>query len=355
MHSPQGVLFLEDLMKDEPSPGDRSIRVLVADSNQIHTQLLAEALKRDSSLHVIAAASDAAGLVSLADRHDLDVVVISSNLDGEPERGFAVLRELRAAHPEAQAVMLVDSSKRAVVLEAFRAGARGVFSRNGSLETLSKCVRSVYDGQVWANSEQMRFALEALASAPTVRAVDAKGFDLLSKRELEVVQSLAEGLTNREIAERLGLSQHTIKNYVFRVFDKLGVSNRIELLFLTLSKASSPATHAPANGNIGHGPVAYWQQAAKEGSLTAQITLAEMYACGKGVETDRVSAYTWYLIANEQLLRARKHLTKLMTMEQLIEAERGAAECLSLLSSPLPPAHQEKTDYAHAILPNKSA
>ena len=64
-----------------------------------------------------------------------------------------------------------------------------------------------------------------------VRAVDAKGLSLLSKREMEIVRGLAEGLTNRGIADRLGLSQHTTKNYLFRVFDKLGASNRSELLF----------------------------------------------------------------------------------------------------------------------------
>jgi DNA-binding CsgD family transcriptional regulator len=98
----------------------------------------------------------------------------------------------------------------------------------------------VYEGQIWASSEQMTFAVEALASSPVVRAVDANGLSLLSKREMEVVRSLAEGLTNREIAERLGLSQHTIKNYLFRVYDKLGVSSRLELLFLTLTQADSP-------------------------------------------------------------------------------------------------------------------
>ncbi len=91
----------------------------------------------------------------------------------------------------------------------------------------------------------MSFAVEALASFPSVCAVDANGLDLLSKREMDVVRSLAEGLTNREIAERLGLSQHTIKNYLFRVFDKLGVSSRLELLFMTLTQAGALQTSFP--------------------------------------------------------------------------------------------------------------
>src|SRR5439155_23790494 len=92
---------------------------------------------------------------------------------------------------------------------------------------LSKYIRGVHDGQIWANRQQMSFAVEALASSPVIRAVDAKGLSLLSKRDLEVVRRLAEGLRNREIAERLGLSQHTIKNYLFRVFDKLRISCRV--------------------------------------------------------------------------------------------------------------------------------
>ncbi len=88
-------------------------------------------------------------------------------------------------------------------------------------------------------SAPARFALEALSSAPTIRATNAGGLNLLSRRELEVVHYLAEGLTNREIGARLGLSRHTIKNYLLKIFDKLGVSNRVELLFLTLSQPAA--------------------------------------------------------------------------------------------------------------------
>ncbi len=125
------------------------------------------------------------------------------------------------------------------MLDAFRSGARGIFSKHESLETLCKCVRVVYEGQVWASSREVRFALEALSSAPTIRATNAGGLNLLSRRELEVVHYLAEGLTNREIGARLGLSRHTIKNYLLKIFDKLGVSNRVELLFLTLSQPAA--------------------------------------------------------------------------------------------------------------------
>ena len=85
--------------------------------------------------------------------------------------------------------MLLDSSRREVILGAFRAGARGILSRHESVETLQKCIHSVYQGQIWANSQQMAFAVEALASFPSVCAVDANGLDLLSKREMDVVRS----------------------------------------------------------------------------------------------------------------------------------------------------------------------
>jgi DNA-binding NarL/FixJ family response regulator len=237
-------------MEPTQRAGVATIRVLVADDTRIHTQLLTDALHRDLQLEVISPPATSRDLVAAVKLHRVQVVVLSSNLDDEPLRGFELLRELRASNPDIFTIMLLDSSKKETVLQAFRAGARGIFSRHDSVETLSMCIRRVYEGQIWANSQQISFAVEALATSPVVRAVDANGLSLLSNREMDVVRSLAEGLTNREIAERLGLSQHTIKNYLFRVYDKLGVSSRLELLSMTLTQAiATRPSVAPGEAN----------------------------------------------------------------------------------------------------------
>ncbi len=143
-------------------PGGETIRVLVADDTQIHTQLLADALRRDQELEVISPPVRSRDLIETVKQHKVSVVVLSSNLDEEPLRGFELLRQFRPSDPGILAIMLLDSSKREAMLQAFRAGARGIFSRHDSVETLSKCIRSVFKGQIWANGEQISFAVEAL-------------------------------------------------------------------------------------------------------------------------------------------------------------------------------------------------
>jgi two-component system, NarL family, nitrate/nitrite response regulator NarL len=211
------------------------IDILIATNSRIHSQLLAEALKRDAGLRIAAAVTSSKDFLSMAERTSPSVVVISAHLDDDGRGGLATLREFHEAHPQTPAIIMIDSPKSEVVLDAFRAGARGIFSEHDSLETLRKCVRIVFEGQVWATSREVRIALEALSSARTVRPKDAGGMNLLTLRERQVVDLLAQGLTNREIGAQLGLSRHTIKNYLLKIFDKLGVSNRVELLFLTLT------------------------------------------------------------------------------------------------------------------------
>jgi DNA-binding NarL/FixJ family response regulator len=214
------------------------VRVLVADSSRINTQLMSDALKRDPGLTVVAWNGNVSGLVSTVMAERVDVLAVSCSIEGQPLRGLELVRDLLTEKPTARAVVLLDSQDRDLVIEAFRAGARGVFSREDSVESFCKCIYRVHQGQIWANTQQVEFVLETLAASPTLRMAGGKGLKVLSKRENEVVRYLAQGLTNREIAQRMDLSQHTIKNYLFRVFDKLGVSSRVELLFMALSESA---------------------------------------------------------------------------------------------------------------------
>jgi two-component system nitrate/nitrite response regulator NarL len=308
------------------------VRVLVADSSRIHTGLLANALKLDPFLEVIAFEGDSCHLVAAVMGQAIDVLVISSNLDEQPSRGVEILLELRALRAKTRAVLLAESSKDEATLQAFRAGVRGIFGKNEPIAQLSKCVLCVHQGQVWANSEALRVAVEALAGSPMVRAVNASGMKLLSERELQVVRCIAEGLTNREIAARLKLSQHTIKNYLFRIFDKVGVSSRVELLFMTLSQNGGGQSSLGSHNN-GKAPdeSLLLKDAAESGLPAAQLALAQLYLTRGSGPQDLVNAYTWYLVATERAFQARGSITKTMTPEQIEEAKQKASIWLSKL------------------------
>ena len=189
----------------------KAVRVLVADSSRIHTQLLSEALKRDAALDVISWNSEPTTLLDTVQSHAVDILAISSALDGQPTYGLELLRQVRTASPEIKSVVLLDSQKPEIILDAFRSGARGVFSRDGSVEMFCKCIRSLHQGQVWAGRRETSLVLEALASTPQLRAVSANGLEILSKREMDVVRCLVQGLTNREIADRLDAAISTIR------------------------------------------------------------------------------------------------------------------------------------------------
>ncbi len=310
-----------------------AIRVLVADNSPFHTELLVGVLRRDPNLHVVSSDLNAASVIAAADSQRIDVFVLSAFSNGDAQLGFKVLRELRETSPHARAVMLLDSSKSDSILAAFRAGAKGVFHHQESSDVLPHCIHRVHEGQAWVSHEQMTLVLEALAATPKVKAVDCKGMSLLSTRELEVVTLLAEGLTNREIAQRMNLSQHTIKNYLFRIFDKLGVSNRVELLFMTLSQAASiPALSKdlltdPADGYDEESFVAC-QKAAEDGVVAAQVALARMFSIGRTNDRDLIQALVWFSLAVDQINRCRTSLKNAMTSEQLAEAERRIRELL---------------------------
>jgi two-component system nitrate/nitrite response regulator NarL len=212
-----------------------SIRVLIV-GVRMYTQLLAHALRRDQNFDAVEAGSEEAA--AAASNYRPHVAVIDAGSDREPSKPSDIVRQLRVLHPDTQIVILLESNRPQLVVAAFRAGAHGVLSRDESVDVLKKCICSVHRGQVWASSDELRLVLETLRSAFPSQLIDFGGKPLLSKREQDVVRGIAEGMTNREIAEHLKLSVHTVKNYVFKIFDRLGVFNRVEVALYAMSQAA---------------------------------------------------------------------------------------------------------------------
>jgi len=214
------------------------VKLFVADASRMGCQLIAAALQRGPRLNVLGYAMDSDSVLSGLRDCEADVAIISAHLTNGPIVGFDVVRKIRASHPKINVIMMLDSTDRSLVVEAFRAGACGILSREEPFEVLCKCIHAVHQGQVWASSKDLRFVLDALAHGPPVDASNGKKYQgpvSLTKREEDVVHLVTEGLTNRKISVKLGLSEHTIRNYLFRIFNKLGISTRLELALYAVS------------------------------------------------------------------------------------------------------------------------
>jgi DNA-binding NarL/FixJ family response regulator len=222
-------------MQKSNSNGNQ-VNVLIAESDSMSCELMSAALEKfKQRLTVVAAATDTGEIMSAYEERNPDVCIISSQLKEGPTAGFAALRTLTGKFKAARAILLLDNRERNSVVEAFRAGAQGVLSREDPFETLCKSAQKVYEGQLWISNQQIRFLIEAL-SAPRPPITDAKGTALLTKREQMLVQLVAEGRRNREISRELNLSEHTVRNYLFRIFNKLGTSSRLELALYAINQ-----------------------------------------------------------------------------------------------------------------------
>jgi two-component system nitrate/nitrite response regulator NarL len=199
-------------------------------------QLLADAIQRHNHLRVVGSASAREEVMSAVRKLQPDVAVISSRLQDGAFAGMLVLQELHILQTRPRVIMLLDDDQPKLVLEAFRKGARGIFSRTGVTTELRKCIHCVCKGQIWANNTQLEHIVKALMRAPVPGLAKTTGIRALSAREEEIARLVAAGLSNREIAETLSLSRHTVKNYLFRVFEKLAISTRIELVLYILSQ-----------------------------------------------------------------------------------------------------------------------
>jgi DNA-binding NarL/FixJ family response regulator len=223
----------------EKSPAVRTprISILLADETRMGCQLLKNALTRSNPrFRVVECATTREEIVEALGGREVDVALVSADLADGALVGFHILGELRSAFPRTRLILLLKSGAEDLVVDAFRGGAKGVFCKTEPIQSLRKSILAVFKGQVWANSRQLHLILEALVNTSPMRVKGAQKTALLAKREDEVAGLVAAGLSNREAAEKLGLSEHTVSNYLFRIYEKLGISSRVELVLYILKQ-----------------------------------------------------------------------------------------------------------------------
>jgi DNA-binding NarL/FixJ family response regulator len=198
-------------------------------------RLLSDALSKEPGLSVVATAANYESFLHSAQAAKPDIALLSAALPGGPMKTTRGAADSNCPMPPCPWVLLLDESEPRLVFSAFRAGAKGVFSRTQSdIRLLAKCIRRVMEGQVWVDSAQMRYLLDAFTGTGPEQSVGKT--PKLTPREESVVRLVVQGMANREIARELNLSDHTVKNYLFRIFDKLGVSNRVELALYAVAR-----------------------------------------------------------------------------------------------------------------------
>jgi two-component system nitrate/nitrite response regulator NarL len=334
------------------------VRVIVVDATRIGSESLAIRLKRDRCSEIYVGTSPQEALDKAP---QADVALVSSTLEGDTEKGYELTRQMRLAAPDLQVVILVDRTDAQSVLQAFRSGARGILGRDGPLDRISKCVSRVSQGQVWASSEELQHLLEALAAPPRLHLTNATGVEMLAPREQEVVHWVAEGLTNREIAEQLQLSANTVKNYLFRIFDKLGISNRVELILFAATQLNNGNGRALSNGakpTIVRSPDGDSPCLACADQFTvAHQALAENYLQGRGTKVDKTNALTWFMIAegvSEHTLtksaQARMKLESELPPREVANAKRRATEWMTKHKFAAVSAPEQNTDRSTPLI-----
>ena len=229
---------------EQPTEGT-AIRVILADSQAIYRVGMKKVFALEDDIRVVAQAETLANLHAALQRYPTDVVV----LEGQMIAGtIDAIPDLVRRAPDAKLIVQVAEADEANIVELYRRGVRGVVPRSISPDLLIKCVRKIADGETWIDNQSISWVIEAYrsqASSLTNPRVQPK----LSKKELAIISCITRGMRNKEIAYQIGTTEQVIKNYLRKVYDKLGVSDRLELALYCLHHQLLKSLPAGARGD----------------------------------------------------------------------------------------------------------
>lgn len=206
------------------SESESAIRILIADDHALFRAGLRKLLETEPDFEVLGEARNGEEALRLARALEPDVLLLDLAMPGVS--GLEALREIGPTS-KLRALVLTASIETEQIVQALQLGARGVVLKDAATEILFKSIRAVMKGEYWVGREKVSDLIEALQTpSRPVGAMERYG---LTERELQVVAAIVEGLTNREIATKLSISEQTVKHHLTSIFDKVGVSNRLEL------------------------------------------------------------------------------------------------------------------------------
>lgn len=210
--------------------GNAGIRVILADSQAIYRVGMKKIFALEDDIRVVAQVETLSNLYAALERYPTDVVVlegqlISGTIDAVPE----LVRQA----PQAKLIVQVSEADEANTVELYRRGVRGVVPRSISPDLLVKCVRKIADGETWIDNQSISWVIEAYRSQATM-LTNPRVQPKLSRKELAIISCITRGMRNKEIAYQIGTTEQVIKNYLRKVYDKLGVSDRLELALYCL-------------------------------------------------------------------------------------------------------------------------
>jgi DNA-binding NarL/FixJ family response regulator len=203
----------------------QQIRILVADDHAIFREGLHKLLEGEEELAIVGEASNGNDCIKLLGKLKPDILLLDLRMPDKD--GLAVLEEVNFDSLPTRVIVLTAAEDDRDVVRAMRLGARGIVLKQSATDLLVKSIFKVYGGEIWLDNHMTAEVMKAFSKSSDSGPRREK--PLLSDREKEIVQLVAQGYRNKEIGEKLFISEQTVKNHLHNIFDKLGVSDRLEL------------------------------------------------------------------------------------------------------------------------------
>jgi DNA-binding NarL/FixJ family response regulator len=216
------------------TPAGSKIRIVVADDHPIFRDGLCKLLALEEDFEVVAQAQDGRQVLDVLQQYAPDILLLDLKMPGLD--GLSTLQRLQAVKNKTRVIVLTASDDKNEFVQAMKLGTSGIVLKQTATDLLIKSIRKVHAGEIWLDSHTTAAVIRQFVAAdetppPPVPQAASRERERspLSQREREIVALVAQGFKNKEMAEKMFISEQTVKNHLHNIFDKLGVSDRLEL------------------------------------------------------------------------------------------------------------------------------